>query len=378
MLRITVIFYLSMTAFTSFSFAMDSQFAYDNQHNLGCYPTIFEEGHGSMLRFFSGRKNSFSLDDERMEPQELLAMILINPDEEQGRQTPFSTIKEYYQGVQRALEETCREKVPENKRTLYDSLKEMCPIILGIDSYAELAIVIAKHKWESAFLELANLILSCSLDQDDAENDEESLTARELMKAIDGSDLHIFNTLALLDEALGIGNVTENDIASLLTVALKLLEKTSWKSIPQKDLLEVHKLLIKFCTKAKLLKESQELLYLGTHEQCEYTNDVDEAARSFAHCLNVKQLLSLGKPLIQEDFTHINTCLSFFRGIHRGLELQPETLGRKYAITKLTVILGIILTSEQISACKALLKEESLGHLMLNRFATLAAEINHI
>ena len=139
---------------------------FDASPKLSYYTTTFDEGFGVTQRFFSGRKNSFTRDDDTMDPKELLSLLLRNAEKEQkAGELSFEEFQNFYRGVGAALREINRDTVPESKIPFIDQLLKESAEIIQAQSYEDLLAKTRNAQWKEKdrLAILSNVLSKCTV-----------------------------------------------------------------------------------------------------------------------------------------------------------------------------------------------------------------------
>ncbi len=302
----------------------------------GFYASLYEEGFGSIDRFFSGRKNSLCAHDDTMDPRELLALLLRHPEQEQHGGLSFTEFQKFYQGVKAALEKLNQnnyDRVPKNKRPLIDELARSCEYTLRTISYEDLLVQTRNGQWPICMATLTDLLANCAVIQ--TIQPDQSLNHQKVLNSIDQEDASaIYGVIRNLNAALDTGNIAATDIEWLLDISPKLFA-LPLESFTVTEMQELRA----FSTKVNALKQSPGALYLSTHEASFFQNDPLLAANNFVECLRATQALAEGKNITPEVIAGFSDFTSFLAGINAGLAHHHETLGRIYSLKKLVAFI---------------------------------------
>ena len=320
--------------------AMNAQVILPKTGNF--YETFFEEGKDTILRFF-GTKRGFSSFDEEFVPDELLALVLRSPEGEHNELIPFEDFREYYKGVGEGLKSIEYEHIPEERVPLYEPLVVFCNMVQNAKSYEDILIIHQKDRWSCQYAELATLFQTLTLHP--PADQEERLDATIVCQLIAQRNFAVIPTIiGTMDEQIGEGNVTDDDInwmiqALFSLIAIDVSPKEFGGSATHRNFLIS---LADLSKKTILCKKSPEALYLDDSELCYYHNDARHAAQCFITCLVGAYGLSKGTCITQNYFEALEYLISFMSGISAGLSFTSKTYGRIYALQKLTGFLKFL------------------------------------
>ena len=129
--------------------------------SVDLYADLYEEGQDNIIRFFSRRSN-LSHGDLYTDQKELLALVLLDPEEKQD-ELPFEDFKRYYKGVQNGLKSIDRKEVLDEKLALVDPLIISCATILNAQSYNDLFLSLHTARWRPAISNLTELFNTMSV-----------------------------------------------------------------------------------------------------------------------------------------------------------------------------------------------------------------------